>query len=83
LRAGRKLRTMADLAILLVGLVVLALIWSERDEITTAWSAPSRWWSRDPQGAFRARAPAQPGNLIIGGILGVAAVIYGALALLT
>jgi hypothetical protein len=75
---------MPDVVILLVGLVILALVFADRDRVREAWRRPARWYAfRNPEEVMEARSPAQPGNVLVGIILGAAAVIYGIVGLVT
>ncbi len=74
---------MPDWLILAIGVTILAMIYSERGAIGPAWRQPARFWSRDPQEHLRSRGPAQPLNLVLGVVLGVGAVVYGVVALVT
>ena len=74
---------MPDWLILAVGVTILAMIYSERRSIGPAWRKPARFWSRDSQEAWSSRGPAQPLNLVLGLVLGTAAVVYGVVALVT
>lgn len=68
---------------LLLGIVVLWLVFDDRRDISAAWRSPARWWSRDPDEYFRSRAPSQPLNVVLGVTLGIAAVVYGLMTLIT
>jgi hypothetical protein len=57
-----------------------AFVYSDRRFIRGAWQSPARFWRADE---FEARAPSQPGNLVAGVLLGVAAIAYGVVALVT
>jgi hypothetical protein len=70
---------MPDWAGIVLGVVILAFVYSDRRLIRRAWHGPARF-SRG-QEAFEARAPSQPGNLAVGVLLGVAAIAYGVYAL--
>lgn len=73
---------MPDWLILMLGLVILAMVISDRRDIPAAWRRPARWWSRDPEEYWRSRAPSQPLHVVLGMILGTGAVVYGAIALI-
>ncbi len=72
---------MPDWAGIVLGLAILALIFSDRRLIARSWNRPARFWR--PNEMFEARAPSQPGNVVLGLILGVAAIAYGVYSLLT
>ena len=72
---------MRDWVVLIAGLGLLALVWSDRKHIRQAWRKPARWWR--PSENFEAQAPSQPFNVLIGCVLGVAAVVFGVIGLLT
>lgn len=67
---------------LLLGIVVLCLVFTDRRDISAAWRRPARWWSRNPDELFRSRAPSEPLNVVVGVMLGVAAVVYGIVTLI-
>jgi hypothetical protein len=71
---------MPDWAGIVLGVVVLAFVHSDRRFIRGAWQSPARFWRADE---FEARTPSQPGNLVAGVLLGVAAIAYGVVALVT
>lgn len=73
---------MTDWAILLLGVGLLVLVALDRRGIGPAWRKPARWWSRDPVEGFASQAPSQPLNLLLGILLGCAAVAYGVSSLL-
>lgn len=72
-----------DWLVLALGVVILGMIYLDRREIATAWRRPASPWSRDSEEAARSRAPSQPLNLVLGLVLGVAAVVYGVVGLVT
>ena len=74
-------RRMSDWMILVVGLALLGLMWSDRKNVRQAWKEPARWWR--PRENFDAQAPSQPFNFVLGCVLGVAAVVFGILGLVT
>ena len=71
---------MPDWAGIILGVVILALVFSDRRDIGRAWRRPARFWRADE--GFEARAPSQPGNALAGVILGLAAIAYGVYSLL-
>ncbi|HEX6695733.1 MAG TPA: hypothetical protein VF080_03035, partial [Solirubrobacteraceae bacterium] len=73
----------SDWLVLLLGLVLLGMVFSERHDVPRAWKRPSSWLTRDPQEAMRSRAPSQPLNAVLGVILGLGAVVYATIALVT
>jgi hypothetical protein len=72
-----------DWLAIVIGLALLGLVWSDRRGIGRAWRRPARFWSRDADEAFRSRAPSQPLNVVLGVTLGVAAIVYGVIGLIT
>jgi hypothetical protein len=72
-----------DWLVLGLGLVILGMIYADRRGIADAWRSPASPWSRDRDEAMRSRSPSQPVNLMFGLPLGVAAVIYGTIGLVT
>ncbi len=72
-----------DWLVLGLGLAILGMIFADRRLIRSAWRRPARWYSRDPDEYMRSRGPAQPLNVLVGLPLGIAAVLYGAIGLLT
>jgi hypothetical protein len=72
---------MTSLALIAAGLVTIGLVISDRGEIRKNWRQPARWWRLSE--SFDARAPSQPGNIVLGIVLGAAAIIYGVVTLLT
>jgi hypothetical protein len=72
---------MNDWVALIAGLALLGLTWSDRKNVRLAWKKPARWWR--PREHWAARAPSQPLNLVLGCLLGGAAVVFGVLGLVT
>jgi hypothetical protein len=72
---------MNDWIVLIAGLALLGLTWSDRKNVRQAWKQPARWWR--PREQWDARAPSQPLNLVLGTVLGGAAVVFGVLGLVT
>jgi hypothetical protein len=72
---------MSDWMILIVGLALLGLMWSDRKHVRQAWKQPARWWR--PRENFDAQAPSQPFNFVLGCVLGAAAVVFGIVGLVT
>jgi len=70
-----------SLLVLAAGVLILGMIWSDRAKIGTAWRRPARFWKRDEY--WESRAPSQPLNVVAGVILGLAAVTYGIVTLVT
>ena len=68
--------------VLVLGVVMLWLVWSERHAIASSWRRPARWWRRDADEYIRSRSPSQPLNVVLGVTLGLAAIVYGIVALL-
>jgi hypothetical protein len=68
---------------IVIGVAILALVLSDRGGIRAAWRNPARWWSREPGEYWRSRAPSQPLNVVLGLVLGTAAVVYGVLWLVS
>jgi hypothetical protein len=73
---------MPDWLILVFGVVILALVASDRRNIGSAWKNPARWWGWRSDEYWRSRAPSQPLNVLLGLGLGIAAVVYGLLSLI-
>ena len=73
-------RDMADWAILLFGIALLGLVGWDARNIRAAWDRPARWWSATEY--MDSRRPSQPLNLLLGLLLGLAAITYGLVALL-
>ncbi len=71
---------MPDWAGIVLGVVILAFVYSDRRLIGRAWRNPARFWRADE--GWEARAPSQPGNAVAGIILGVAAIAYGVYSLM-
>jgi hypothetical protein len=71
-----------DWLVIVIGVALLVLVWSDRREIGRDWRHPARFWARDPRESFRSRAPSQPLSAILGVVLGIAAIAYGVVALL-
>jgi hypothetical protein len=74
---------MPDWLPILLGVALLGLVWSDRRRIRNAWRRPARFWARDPVEGFGAQAPSQPLNLALGLVLGIAAIVYGVVGLIT
>lgn len=74
---------MTGLLPLLVGVALLWLVWSDRRDIRRDWKNPAQWWSFKTGEYWRARAPSQPLNAVLGTALGLAAVVYGVIALVS
>lgn len=62
------------------GLFLLGMVFSDRGKIRQARRSPARWWK--PGEFTESRGPAQPGNVILGVVLGVAALVYGVVTLI-
>lgn len=77
-----RVPTVPDWLALVLGIVILWLVFSERRDIAWSWRHPARWWSRDPEEYMRSRSPSQPLNVLVGMALGVAAIVYGIVALI-
>ena len=67
---------------ILLGLALLALVYSDRHDLRSSWSNPAKWYSRDVGEIVDSRRPSQPLNAVAGVVLGLAAVIYGVIELL-
>jgi hypothetical protein len=74
---------MTGLVPLLAGAALLWLVWSDRGNIRRDWKKPARWWSVKADEALRSRSPSQPLNVVLGTVLGLGAVVYGVLALVS
>jgi hypothetical protein len=72
-----------DWLAIVVGAAVLALVWTDRRDLGSAWRSPAKWWSRDAGESADSRSPAQPLNAVLGVVLGTAAIVYGIVALIT
>jgi hypothetical protein len=72
---------MSDWVAVIAGLALFGLVWSDRKHVRQAWKKPARWWRLSEN--FDARAPSQPFNLVLGCVLGGAAVVFGIVGLLT
>jgi hypothetical protein len=72
---------MPDWFAIVIGVVLLALVFSDRSRIREAWSSPKSWWK--PSEYWESRSPSQPLNVVLGVVLGVAAIIYGLASLLS
>ena len=72
---------MTSVLILLLGVVMLWMLWSDRGGIKRDWRAPANSWRVDE--AWRSRAPSQPALLVVGTPVAVAAVVYGVVSLVT
>lgn len=70
---------MPNWLILVIGLIILGLVVADFGAARNAWRSPSRWWRANE--AMDSRKPAQPGNLLVGLLLGGAATIYGIVSL--
>jgi hypothetical protein len=57
------------------GALLLGIVLSDRGRIRHAWRAPARWWK--PNEYMDSREPSQPLNVILGLVLGIAALAYG------
>ena len=66
-----------------VGVALIGLVFSDRRDIKRDWHSPARWWSRKPGEYQASRSPSQPLNVVLGLLLGTAAVIWGLIGLLT
>lgn len=60
---------------IILGIVILAFVFADRQLIGRAWRKPARFWRLDE--AWESRAPSQPCNVAAGLILGLAAIAYG------
>ena len=67
--------------ILAAGLLLLYGVWSDRGNIRSAWKQPAAWWRRGEY--LKSRDPAQPLQLVLGTGLGIAAVIYGVVSIVS
>jgi hypothetical protein len=74
---------MSGLFALGAGIVLLWLVWSERGSIRRDWANPARFWAIKSDEAVRSRAPSQPFNVVVGTLLGTAAVVYGVISLVS
>lgn len=83
--SGYVPRTVSDWLLLSLGLALLALVFLHRRDIPAAWRNPARWWAawRDPAEYMESRSPSQPLNVVLGVGLGMAAVIYAVVSLLS
>jgi hypothetical protein len=75
---------MPDWVVLILGVLILALIFADRHRVRDAWRNPSRWyavWNFDE--TWDSRAPSQPLSVVLGIVLGVAAIVYGVVGILT
>ena len=72
---------MTGLLLLLVGVALLWLVWWDRGKIRRDWKNPARWWSFRTGEYWRSRSPSQPLNVVLGTVLGLAAVVYGVIDL--
>ena len=72
---------MFDWFAIVLGVGLLALVFSDRGNIGAAWRAPSRWWTRDPAEYVESRRPSQPLNVVLGIGLGVICIVYGVASL--
>jgi hypothetical protein len=77
------LSLLLDWLAILAGVLLLAFVWSDRRELREAWRQPARWWSRDPLEAFESRTPAQPLNVVVALVLGITAIVFGVLSVVT
>lgn len=68
---------------IIVGLGLIALVVSDRSETKRNWSSPAQWWSRNPKEYWTSRGPSQPLNVVLGLFLGIAALSWGVIGLLT
>ena len=66
---------------IVIGVALLALVLSDRSRIREAWRSPASWWK--PSEYWESRSPSQPLNVVIGIMLGLAAIIYGVVSLLS
>lgn len=71
---------MSATLLVLVGVALLWLVWSDRGAVRRDWKEPARWWK--PGEYWAARSPSQPLNVVLGTVLGLGAVVYGLIALL-
>jgi hypothetical protein len=65
---------------IVVGLFLLGMVFSDRGKMRQAWRSPARWWK--PAEVTDSREPAQPLNVILGLVLGAAALVYGVVTLI-
>jgi len=63
------------------GVLLLGLVLSDRNKIRQAWRAPARWWR--PNEYIESREPSQPLNVILGLVLGIAALAFGVATLVS
>jgi hypothetical protein len=69
-----------DLLLIAGGTVILAMIWSDRHKIPSAWRKPARFWRTGEY--MESREPSQPFNWTVGLLVGIAAIVYGVLSLI-
>ena len=74
---------MTDLIVLGLGLVMLWMIYADRGRIREQWDRPPTGSWNDPDTIERLNAPSHPSKLMFGLPLGIAAVIYGVVGLVT
>jgi hypothetical protein len=74
---------MTGLVPLLAGAALLWLVWSDRRNLRREWMNPARWWSFKAAEPWRSRSPSQPLNVVLRTVLGLSAVVYGILALVS
>jgi len=67
------------LLVLLAGLFLLWMVWSDSGNIRGDWEKPSRFWKHGEY--WRSRSPSQPLNLVLPTVLGACGVVYGVIAL--
>jgi len=70
-----------ELLVLLAGVLLLWMVWSDRGDIERYWKNPARFWRADEY--LRAGSPSQPLSVVLGTVLGGCAVVYGVVALVT
>jgi hypothetical protein len=74
---------MTGLVPLLAGAALLWAVWSDRGNVRRDWKSPARWWAFKTDEHWRSRSPSQPLNVVLGTVLGLGAVVYGILALVS
>lgn len=60
---------------IVIGVFLLVMVFADRGSIRDSWRSPARWWVRREYQT--SREPSQPLNVILGVVLGLAALIYG------
>jgi hypothetical protein len=74
---------MTEVVMMVIGAVVLCLVWADRGNVRGAWRNPAKFWARNPHEYARSREPSQPLNVVLGTVLGIVAVVYGVVSLVT